>query len=165
MKKAQNSEIFAEETNPLIKTENNQHFILLYESVYKNTKLTSDEIALIVKLTSASPTFKPTKNTLTSILHISDRALIKAAKGLKEKGYLQIINNGKGGSQWILTQEPKLYEQYKNQNKEKILNDFIIGSLSLPQLLEMRQKKIISNKDLNEILNQIAEILKTNIYK
>ena len=166
MKKASqtqnNEKLTAEEigeNNELIQLENKEHFILIYESVYKNNELTADELALILKLSAAAPTFKPTKNKLMALLHISEHAFLKATKGLQEKGYLKIINKHKGGSIWLLEQRPQ--KQIIKKSIDEIKDDFICGVISWAQLVAMLKNKQITKSQYKEIIEETYKIAKT----
>ena len=121
-----------------------QRFIIVYESVYKNTNLTTDEIALIIKLLSIAPTFKPTSRKLADILKIDLKRLNKASKGLQDKGYL-IIKRFGNNSEWTITQEPFI-ETLKDLNKETLLNALLNFEIDFKDLKQLHKLKMIDDK-------------------
>lgn len=146
----------------VIKQEQKHNFIILYDTVYKNTNLTSDEIALIVKLLSIAPTFKPTFEKLMDLLHIGKIALSKAVKGLKDKGYLKIERFG-NSSKWTITQEP--IKSLKDLNKETLINALLNYEITLKDLKQLHRLKYIDDtlfiQTKDEYIKRLIEISKT----
>lgn len=126
-----------------------ENYIIVYESVYKNTELNAIEIALLVKILSLSPTFKHNLATLSKILHIPYKAILKASKGLQQKGYLSIKNNGIKGITFIVNQKPI---------QSIDINNIDIKHISVPTmeyLLESKQTPKELKKAILEYLNKI----------
>lgn len=140
-----------------------RNFIIVYDSVYKNNNLNALELQLIIKLLSCAPTFKPSYRKLTQILKISDTTLLKAVKGLKEKGYLTIVKNGKE-SEWHITQEPTI-NKIKDLNCDTLVNallDFEITPKELKQLHKLKYiDDIIYIKTLKKYSEEIQKIIKS----
>lgn len=162
MKKALNE---SQENGLTIKIqEPKKNFIILYDSVYKNTDLTTDEIALIVKLLSCAPNFKPTSEKLSNILNIDIRRLTKASKGLQEKGYLK-IKKYSHTSEWTISQEP-LINNFKEITTPILLNALLNYKIRFEDLKKLRKLKYIDDKILKETTNlylkEIQKIAKYN---
>lgn len=140
-----------------------QNFIIIYDSVYKNTNLTTDEIALLIKLISSAPTFKPTCRKLADILHIDLKRFNKACKGLQDKGYL-IVKRFGNKSEWNYTQEPFI-DTLKDLSKETLLNALLNFEIDLKDLKQMHKLKMIDDKlfidTANTYAKEIQRIIKT----
>lgn len=148
-------EIDEGEGSQLEKIEPRHNFIIVYDTIYKNSDLTTDEIAILIKLISASPNFKPTGRKLANILKIDYKRLLKATNSLQEKGYLKIQNLGKGkGAKWTISQAPTLKAQgYTFEDLKGLLNvDYYY------QLLKARLINFDLYKKLVENVIEIARI-------
>lgn len=152
----------------LLKTlEEKQNFRLIYDSFYQNKNLDANEIALLFVLITNAPTFKPNYEYLMKRLKIGEIKLIKASKGLQEKGYLKIVNKGKNNKEWIVSQKPILnIDNLKgapiepNQIKKLLDN----GLMSKEQAKANIQKYLVNI--FNEYRNgqtdeELLEIIKT----
>lgn len=144
-------------------TPNKRHFIILYDSVYTNNNLTSNEIKLIIKLLSSAPTFKPSHRKLSQIMKINNRALIKAVNGLKEKGYLVITKNGKN-SEWQITQEPSI-NKVSDLTAESLSQALINFDITPKELKQMHRLKYIDDliyiESMKLYSKKLNEIIKT----
>lgn len=140
-----------------------RNFIIVYDTIYKNNQITSDEMHLLIKLISLAPTFKPTTEKLADILHLSKRALIKASKGLQKKGYLIIKKHG-NTSQWIINQEP-INTELQNLTKEHLLNALLNFEIDLQKLKLLHKLKYIDDRLFIETTTaygkEIQRIVKT----
>ena len=141
-------------------------FIIVYDSVYKNTNLTTDEIALLIKLISLAPTFKPTSQKLADILNITIKALNKASKGLQAKGYLKIKKFGKN-SEWIITQEP-IQAKINDFSKESLLNGLLNYQITFKDLELLHKLKRIDDRLYIDIVKdytkELIRVAKINVY-
>jgi len=144
-----------------------QNFIIVYDSVYKNTNLTTDEIALLIKLISLAPTFKPTAEKLADILHISKRALLKASKGLQAKGYLKIKKFGKC-SEWTINQQP-IEAKINDYSKQTLLNALLDYQITFKDLELLHKLKRIDDRlyinIVNDYTKELIRIAKINAYE
>lgn len=140
-----------------------RNFIIIYDSVYKNTDLTTDEIALIVKLLSCAPTFKPTSEKLAKILNINIKRLTKATKGLQNKGYLK-IKKYSNKSEWTISQEPFIND-LEEITTPILLKMLLDNRIKLDDLRRLRKLKLIDDKILIETsekyIEEIRRIIKT----
>lgn len=171
MKKALNSATESapqkqEQENNILKIEEpKRNFIIVYDSVYKDN-LSASALALLIKLISLAPTFKPTTDKLATILKIGRTQTKQAIKELKNKGFLKIkINCGKQANEWQITQEPKIEIIAKNYNDEEIQQYFFKGQISYEDLYIMYKKHLITKERYNKILDETYRIAKLNIYK
>lgn len=135
-----------------------KNFIILYDSVYKNNDLTTDEIALIVKLLSCAPTFKPTKKKLSNVLNIDERRLTKASKGLQKKGYLK-VKKYSNTSEWIINQEPFIAD-LEEITTPILLKMLLSYKIRLEDLKTLRKLKYIDDKILTETTEQYIKEIK-----
>ena len=95
------------------KEEPKPNFIIVYETIYKNPKLTINEMGLLIKLISLAPTFKVNSKSLIKMLKISQREYFKASLGLQQKGYLKIERINKKEYKYNISQKPSFrVEQY-----------------------------------------------------
>lgn len=151
-----------ESQQALIIEENKRAFIIVYETIYKNTDLTAIEISLLVKLLSAAPTFKPTIRKLATILKVGATTLTKAVKNLQEKGYLRIEHNGKGGSVWKIDQNAS-FKPVDIENLKELCQNAEIDLKTIKALYKMQKITRQQAQELNLILyNSIQRIIRTN---
>lgn len=145
--------------NALNIIEPKKHFIIVYDTVYKNTNLKAEELGLLLKLLSMAPTFKPTIEKMASILNIGQTKLKEIVKSLQKKGYLTIENNYKKGSIWTIRQEPLIKPEFMNY-------DFLSQNYTYDVELWRRllKAKMITSKLYNELLDNLVKIAKTPIY-
>ena len=143
-----------EENNKLI-VEDEKHFIIIYESIYKS-KLTISELGLLTKLIALAPTFKPTINKLKIALNCGEYTIRKAVKGLEEKGFLTIENNFRSGSTWTIHQEP-IIQALRNTTNEQILSYLLDSKITIQHLKNLWKNKYISYTDYQSILEQYAK--------
>ena len=68
------------------------NFIIVYETIYKNPKLTINEMGLLIKLISLAPTFKVNSKSLIKMLKIHFRLINNKADHMINKH--TIINRG-----------------------------------------------------------------------
>lgn len=146
-----NQEITLQDNTP------KQNFIIVYDSVYKNTNLTTDEIALLIKLIAIAPTFKPTSQKLASILNISIKALNKASKGLQAKGYLKIKKFGKS-SKWTITQQP-IENKINDFSEETLLNSLFNYQITIEDINLLHKIKRIDDRLYIKITEKYAKEL------
>lgn len=143
-----------------------QNFIIVYDSVYKNTNLTTDEIALLIKLIALAPTFKPTAEKLADILHISKRALLKASKGLQAKGYLKIKKFGKC-SEWTINQQP-IENKINDFSEESLLNGLFNYLITIEDINLLHKLKRIDDrlyiKVTEKYAKELIRLAKLNAY-
>lgn len=96
------------ENNITIEIQEQKHnFIIVYDTIYKNSDLTPNEIALLIFYLSRSPNFKTNKNGTMKILKMSRYTYQNTIKKLQEKGYLKIDRKGKNYN-YIVNQSPQL---------------------------------------------------------
>ncbi len=142
----------------------NLNFIIVYETIYKNNDLTSEEIHLLIKLIAKAPNFKPTSDKLADILHMSKKTLNKASKSLQEKGYLTIKKYG-NKSEWNITQTPIL-NTINILSVENLVNGLLNYTITPKELKLMHKLKRIDDKIYIETIKQYSKelqrILKTN---
>ena len=101
-----------EEQNITIEQEQiKQNFIIVYDSIYKNSDLNANEIAILIYLLSRSPTFKPNAKGLMHNLKISENKYFKTIKSLQEKGYLKIERN-RNEYKYIVYQKPPITPEH-----------------------------------------------------
>lgn len=135
--------------NKIIKVKEHRNFVVVYDSVYKNTSLTCNEGWLLIKLISASPTFEPTHRKLQTILKLSERALQIATKSLQQKGYLKIVKHGRK-SEWIVNQAPTV-----NLVKDLEINTMVKGLLdfdiTMEQIYQLHRMKYIDDTVFNKV--------------
>lgn len=144
-----------------LKNETKHNFIIVYETIYKRNDITADEMLLLIKLISMAPTFKPTFEKLKDILKLGKKALTKAIKGLKEKGFLTIKKYGRE-SQWIITQDPIL-NTIKSFNTDSIVNALIDFKIDMRDVKELHKRKIIDDIQFIKIRDKFSEELKNTL--
>ena len=139
------------------------HFIIVYETIYKNNDLTTDELALLIKLIARAPTFKPTSRKLADILNIDLKRFNKASLGLQEKGYLTIKRYG-NKSEWTITQTPIL-NNISVLNVENLVNGLLNFTITQKELNLLHKLKRIDDKIYIETqkryIKELQRILKT----
>lgn len=86
------------------------NFIIVYDTIYKNTDLNGYEIALLIYLLSRAPTYKPNKHGLMHALQFGKDIYFRTTKSLQEKGYLKIERNG-NDYKYIVNQSPTLNDK------------------------------------------------------
>ena len=162
MKKAQDyikkpiGEAIKEAEQILIKNNTEKKYVVLYDTFYNHKGLTGGEYALFVYLLTRTPNFKPCKRGLMTCLQMSERAILKASKGLQEKGFLTIENKGQGASTWTITQTPiKAY-----QTKDLRLDDILL-SMNPQAIEEKRANGTISDEQAKEQLTIYISALKS----
>lgn len=173
MKKAENTPTKAtentqeQETEILIKDETKHNFIIVYDTIYKS-KLTLEELGLLVKLLACAPSFKPTIKKLETELNASNRKILRAVKGLKQKGFLSIENNFKSGSVWTITQEPIL-NKVKGYTEQEIINALLDYEITTKDLKILLHKKFIDYPSYQAILKgyikELQKIIKVDAYE
>lgn len=140
-----------------------QHFIIIYESVYKNTDLTLEEIGLINKLVGKAPTFKPTIRKLAEITHLDIRRFNKLTKSLQEKGYLVIKKNG-CKSEWTISQTPVI-NKINILSVENLVNGLLNFTITPKELKLLHKLKRIDDKiyieTQKQYIKELQRILKT----
>lgn len=155
-----NQEITLQDNTP------KQNFIIVYDSVYKNTNLTTDEIALLIKLIALAPTFKPNSQKLANILNISIKALNKASKGLQAKGYLKIKKFGKN-SEWTITQQP-IENKINDFSEESLLNGLFNYLITIEDINLLHKLKRIDDrlyiKVTEKYAKELIRLAKLNAY-
>lgn len=127
------------------------HYVVIYESFYKNNELSTDAKALFLKLLTSAPTFKVCTNNLAKVLHISTKRVNKASKELQKFGYLKI--KGRKEIIWEITQTPTI-----ELTKDQVLTDNEIINNDLIALLKTG---VITQTQFNNAFNRLVEIAKT----
>lgn len=89
-----------------------QNFIIVYDSIYKNSDLNALEIAILIKLLSCAPSFKPNSKNIRHLLKISENKYFKTIKSLQEKGYLKIERQGRNEYKYIVYQKPPITPEH-----------------------------------------------------
>lgn len=85
--------------------QNSYRKIKVEKELIKDTSLTPIEIAIIFKMLTKNPDFRPTYTNMAAILHTSIKSIRTAAQHLKEKGYLRIKLTPQGYSnKWEFSQ-------------------------------------------------------------
>lgn len=158
MKKEQTTEMlipsYKQDENITIQQEPIKHnFIIVYDTIYKNYDLNANEIALLIYLISASPTFKPNKNGIIKSLKLTRREYEATIKTLKEKGYLKINQIGKHEYKYIVNQTPQLTDR---QLTYDYLSRFETANTDLWNTL--LKNKSISYETYNELWENLIKI-------
>ena len=142
----------------VIQDKSQKHFVIIYESVYKNRTLTNDELILLFRLITKAPNFTLSFNGLKALLKWSGERLAKNIKGLKEKGYLKIESHGKNGATWTINQEPTI-------RAEKLTFEGLKNILDLNYYFELYKMKYIDLKLYQKLIDNLTRIAKTEWIK
>ena len=149
---------YEEETAENITIEINEpkhNFIIVYDTIYKNTDLNGYEIALLIYLLSRAPTYKPNKNGLMHALQFGEDIYFRTTKSLQEKGYLKIERNG-NGYKYIVNQSPTLSD--KQLTYEYLAHNETFNAPLWNTLLNNRKISYETYNKLWENMQRIARI-------
>lgn len=137
-----------------------QNFIFVYDTIYKNDNLSADEIAILIKLISFAPTFKPNANIIMRKLNIGKDNYFKAIKGLQEKGYLKLERINKKEYKYKVSQKPIMKAEnltYEYLSKNNALDYQLFNTLYTTRMIDY--------ETYEKLINEFYKRIKINAYE
>jgi DNA-binding transcriptional regulator YhcF (GntR family) len=138
------------------------NFIIVYDSIYKNTELSALELQILIKLISIAPTFKPSLRKLATLLKQSKPTILNATNNLQKMGYLEITKHG-NKSTWVINQVPK-YDEFKTITFESLYKKLDEGIITVKDLKKAHKLKIIDDTLFIKIMKEYEKEIQRLIH-